>query len=50
MKKVPDKNSSEQRACHRAQANTAKLQAADQVSDADGQVNCHFWVHCEHTG
>jgi hypothetical protein len=36
MKKVPDKDSSEQRTRHHAQANTAKLQPPDQVPDTDG--------------
>jgi hypothetical protein len=49
MKKVSDKNSSKQRTCHYTQANTAKLQPPDQVSDSDGQVNGHFRVFREHT-
>src|SRR6266404_2935114 len=50
MKKVTDKNSSKQRTGDHTQADTAKLQPPNQVPDANGEVNCHFWISCEYTG
>jgi hypothetical protein len=50
MKKITNKNASEQGTGHYPQSDTAKLQPPDHVPDTNGQVNSHFRVLCEHTG